>query len=516
MSKPDRQTPIPPRTLCVFLYAALLTTIVPAASSAQNAPQQERPDDAPISLSPRQTLEAAMQQNPSLRSAVIEMKRADLALRSELYRYVPIFLLDGRAQLGQRPNLSRTGIISIQNQSYRLTPGIEQTFPTGTTVSGELSVDRTVQDSVFLGDLGTTWGTDVTLSVSQPWLRGFGYDVGLAQRKIARAQSAAAIARRNDEASRLARDVMTAYWQLWQAQREVSIQEQALDVAEQTLEDAQVRLDAGAIAPSELIPLRREAASIREALATSRASLVSRRVELARLLGMETQPGKIRAGGDPPETVSVPDPDDAVETARRQSYSLREQEKQIDQAAANAAVARDEKLPRLDTTASLAISGLGRELDPALESLVAADGLIGLFTLDFQLPLINKSRAADAQRAALAVDRARKDYESAEDQVTASVLDQIENLETARKRLDLARETARLSAENVDFQRTRFENGAATALDVAQALQDQREAELRVANQRVELATRRLALDHLTANLLKRLALPSSPIQDSP
>jgi outer membrane protein TolC len=75
----------------------------------------------------------------------------------------------------------------------------------------------------------------------------------------------------------------------------------------------------------------------------------------------------------------------------------------------------------------------------------------------------------------------------------------------------LARETARLAGENVDYQRARFDNGAATALDVAEALQDQRDAQLQVAQLRAETATRRLALEDLTGTLLGRLTLDEVP-----
>ena len=479
-----------------------LTTLLPTTAAAQTDE-----DTVSTELSPEEALGAAIEQNPALKSAVIDLQRADLALRSELYRYVPTFGLEGQAQFGRRPNVSQQGIVSIESQSYRLTPSIEQTFPAGTTIRGEFNVDRSVQDSVFLGDLGTTWGTDLTFQIIQPWLRGFGRDVGLASRRAARAESRASVARRNDEASRLARDVMTGYWQLWLAQREVAIQQKALEVAGQALEDAQTRLDAGAIAQSDLIPLQTEEARIRETLASARATRTSRQVELARLLGMEREPTGLGTDADPPEARDLPQTQQAIATAREQSYTLQAQKEQIEQARADAALARDQKLARLDTTASVALAGLGRELPPAFESLAVADGIVGMLSVNLQVPIVNKARRADAERAELGVDRAQLQYESAADRVTASVLDQLENLRTARQRLELARETARLAEQNVDYQRTRFDNGAATALDVAQTLQDKREADLRVANLRVELANRRLALDDLTGTLLERLAL---------
>lgn len=466
-------------------------------------------------LTPEEALEAAMEQNPSLEAAVLEMERAELAFEGELYRYVPTFTLEGLVRYGQQPNLSRTGIVSIESQTYALRPGIRHTFPAGTQISGELGGERSVQDSVFLGDLGASWGPRAEFQVLQPWLRGFGRDVGLAQRRSARARSKAAVAARDAEASRVAREVLSAYWQLWSVQQQMAIQQKALEVTGQALEDAEVRLEAGAISEAELVPLQTEEARIRETLAATQATLASRRVELARLLGMERPPEELEAGRAPDvggqahgeAGGELPGAEEAVEAAREQSYTLRQQALQIEQAEVEATVARDQVQPRLDTTASVSVSGLGRELPPALESLVVADGVVGMLSLTLEVPIVNKARRAEAERAALGVERARAQYESAEDRVTAGVLEQLENLHAARQQLELARRTAQLAEQNVEYQRDRFENGAATALDVAQTLQEQREAELRVANLRVDIAVRRLALEDLTGELLGRLAL---------
>jgi outer membrane protein TolC len=491
------------RPSLIALIAFVALTAFPAMSVGQTNESQ--------SLSTRDVLTMAVEHNPSLRSAVIELERAELAFRRELYTFVPTWSVDASAQIGRRPNLSTMDIVTVESQAYEISTGLSHTFPAGTTVSGTIGVDNTLQDSPFFGDLGSTWGADIQLQVVQPWLRGFGHDTGLAARRSARAESDAAVAQRNDEASRLARDVLTAYWQVWSAQRNVTIQQEALEVADRALEDAESRLEAGAIAEADLVPLKTEAARIRETLASSRSTLVSRRIELARLLGMERQPNTLRASGTPPEPSTPPAADEAVEQARQRSYTLMQQRRQIDVAQAQAAIAQDQRLPRLDTTATLNASGLGRDLPPALDSLTGLDGIVGTFSVNLQLPVVNKSLNAQARRAQLAVDRAEAQFEATEDQVVASVQDQVDSLRTAQTRLKLARETARLAGENVDYQRARFDNGAATALDVAEALQDQREAQLQVAQLRAETATRRLALQDLTGTLLGRLTLEEVP-----
>ena len=488
-----------------WLIALAVMVSLPSAGLAQSSETQP--------LSTRDALSMAAQNNPSLRSAVIELERAELAVRRELYTFVPTWSLDASAQIGRRPNLSTMDIVTVESQSYEVSTGLSHTFPAGTQVSGSVGLDNTLQDSPFFGDLGSTWGADIQLQIVQPWLRGFGHDTGLAARRSARAESDAAIARRNDEASRLARDVLTVYWQVWSARRNVAIQQDALDVARRALEDARSRLQAGAIAESDLVPLKTEAARIRETLASSRSTLTSRRIELARLMGMERRAESLRTSGDPPKPSAPPATREAVDQARQQSYTLMQQRRQIDVARAQADIAADQKLPRLDTTATLNASGLGRELPPALEGLTGLDGIVGTFSIGLQLPVVNKSLKAEAQRARLAVDRAEAQFEAAEDQVVANVQTQIDGLRTVQTRLELARETARLAGENVDYQRARFENGAATALDVAEALQDQREAQLQVAQLRTETATRRLALEDLTGTLLSRLTLEDSALQ---
>ncbi len=496
-----------PSSVVLAWAVAWLLAVVPFHADAQSDGPAESDAPGTVEMTPEAALEAAMADNPTLAGAVVDLKRAELALRSERFRYVPELYLDAQLQHGRRPNLSRDGIISVQNQSASVAAGVRQTLPTGMSISGELSTDRTVQDSVYLGELGTTWGAGATFEVTQSWLRGFGRDVGLAERRTAEAESRAAVARRNDEASRLARDVLTAYWDLWNARRDVDIQRRGLEVAEQALEDGRRRLEAGAIGDSDLIPLRREVASLRETLAESRATRSQRRIELARLLGLETHPEDLEATTAPPTDEFSGDLQTALDRAVDQSYALHEQRQQIEQARVEATVAHNDKLPKLDTTGSVSLSGLGRDLPPAYESLGATDGLVGMISLSLELPLVNKARAADARRADLGVERAELQYESTRDQIEANIRDQFTSLQTARERLELARRTARLSEQNVEYQRSRYRNGAATALDVAETLQEHREAKLRVANLRVETRRRRIALEDLTGSLLERLTL---------
>ncbi len=75
-------------------------------------------------------------------------------------------------------------------------------------------------------------------------------------------------------------------------------------------------------------------------------------------------------------------------------------------------------------------------------------------------------------------------------------------LQTARRSAALAKETISLARESVEGQRARFEVGAATALEVIVAEQQQREAELRLARAQADEAVAHASLLHLTGRLL--------------
>jgi outer membrane protein TolC len=455
---------------------------------------------------PEQVLALAMAENPDLRAAVLAWRQAKLQVISEDYQFVPYAFAELGYTSGRRPFQAPGGVQLLSSDALRFAAGINHRFRTATQVSASVEVERAAEDTVFLGDLEDSFGLGLVFQVAQPWLRGFGEDVILAELHIAEIRRDAALAERERRATELAHQVLDAYWTLWFSEQQIRINQSALQLARREMERAREQLEVGVISESELLPLKTELARLREDLVLSRATRRANQLDLARLLGDPLSGAEITPATEPPTLADAPRRADIFAEAAKRSYRLQNLQHAVEIARIQAAVAENRSLPELSTTASLRISGLGGDVPAAFEQIGGLEAITGMVNLRLELPLIDRAAEADAERADIEVEIAKANYESARDELYSRVATALNNAEAARARLELAKKTAALAERQVEVQSTLFANGATTMLDVVTAIQQRNQAQLRVARARIDILQLRLELEDASGTLLERVS----------
>ncbi|RVU45921.1 TolC family protein [Lujinxingia sediminis] len=489
--------------------AALPLAIALLASSPASA-QTPLPDAAaptasadanPTWLTPEAIVELVLRQSPDLERARIEEERARELVISEEYGRTPIFSADAGYRYGQFPDLSAQGTRLIDSSALSLAGRLSHTLPIGTRIALSASLNRAVRDSVVLGDLGVAYDAGIAAEITQPLLRGAGRDVVDAALLAARRAEQLRRAQNDELTSALLYESLITYWDLWLAQRSLEIQEGARRLAEQSLQEATVRLEAGAAAPADLIPLRIEIARAEESLLAARTQQDERSLALTRQLGLPPDTS-LRARADAPTLVDLPDSERALEQYEKTSPELQRLTIALEDARQQAGLARKSARPALDALGSFQLDGLGRSTPEALSQLGRAEGYVAFVGLRLELPIVNRARQADARRAELAVRAAEHDLQQARAEARVTITSLRNEARAARTRAELARHTAALTRENVDAQRARFETGRGTAFEVVDALQRLQEAEARVVTAHLELMRQVLTLQELTGTLL--------------
>jgi outer membrane protein TolC len=475
-----------------------------AAASAAIALFISAPAAAQTTLAPEDAVAAALAKNPEL---VIEqhlLKQAELGFTAEDNRYVPILTSEAGYRIGSTPQLSQQGTRTISIDSFVASTSLSYLLPIGTQISASLDFGRSVRDSVVLGDLGSAYDTSVGVEVRQPLLRGFGVHIGLAQLDIARNEVSAA--RISQDAARLdmTTRVLQAYWNLWSAQRALKIQHDALAIARKQLADGEVRLEAGAMAPAELTSLRAEIARAQESVLEADATIVQRANTLALLIG--EQPGSVLMTMEQaPQTSASIKLDEALLVAEKNSPTLATLLLELETLSTRVEIADNNARADLQLIGSIQSTGLGFGAGEALGNIASSQLYYGGVRLE--LPLQNKARLADADRATASIEVTRARYAAARRELRAEVAQAVATLTAATQRLGLARESAVLARESVDAQSARFDAGRATSLDVVNSLQAQREAEFRVVSLEVEIVQQKLTLEQLMRGVSSTPAL---------
>lgn len=491
--------------------AQLIALLMPLGA-AYAQPDQAAPavtQEQGISL--EQAKAQAVDKNPSLRATLLELKRAQWAIVREQGSWDPLWSLDAGYNSGSNIALGRDGSATlISRDSLQGSAQVNKTFTTATQTRAQLNMARAVSDSVAVGRLGTAYNIGLLLEVSQPWLRGFGREITEGALRISRAQYQASELDRATMANSTLREVTAAYWELWYAQQALKVSEQGLALARQQLAIGQVRQDAGVLAREELLPLLTEVASLEEELLQSQALLRERALTLGRLLGRPSDT-TIRASDPGPAPRSLPTLTSLVEQAAQRSPSLKRLEAEQEQAKINAVLAHDRQRLSLSTSARLQVDGLGRDPAEAIVSFGKLTAISSFVGVSLAWPASQQAALAEAERARLAQLAIKARYQAQHDQLARELASRHNALVTVYERQALLERVAELALETVTMQQGKLEAGDATALDLVRVLQRQREAQLRLARLKTDLALNYVVIDELIGQLAASTTVDRKP-----
>lgn len=486
-----------PRTLAIPSLIALLLNGSPASA-------------APTFLSLETALQEATNNNPTLAAAMHDYQAAVANVGAEEALYTPKLLFDAGVTHTEVPRLSQDGTTLSEGDTQTIGGEFQHTFAWGTQLSLRLQGDRSAtRPQTFAGTsdtvtLGPGYGLTARAAVTQPLLRGFGTEAGESTLRQAVLSRSAADKARDRVASEMLRDVMMSYWELWYAERALAIEQGALEFAGRRRDEAKKRIAVGADAPFNLLTFETRVAELERAVLQARGNWLTQSLSLSTVLGRSSkEEAELHATGDGPSSGQSPNRAQTLQAAREESYAVLDLRTQLDLAQERSAVAGEAARSRLDLQAYVEGQGLGnRAVSPAVEQLVEGNAISAHVGVVFELPLSSQrynsqKRAAEASRSAV---QAR--LRAAELQAELEASSQLVVLQQAERGLELARQTVGVAEQNVAAQQKRLERGTALPLEVHEAEDELRRAQLAVTRAEVDAALAHIRLDHVTGTLL--------------
>ena len=424
--------------------AILLTAALPWMSAPALGETPAR------TVSAAEVVELAKAHSPVLRTAILELERARLAVEGEEHRYRPTYTADVGYLRSSSPTMRSDGVSVGSSDEVALGMGVAHQLASGMQLGAQLDLDGEGRNYAAPNldeplRLGTGYGASLRLSAAQPLLRGFGADYGEAELRVARHQRTAAQYAQERSASEVVREVLTAYWELWYAQMAAAIQRGGLEATRRELDDAEQRADAGALARLEVLPLRTEVASVSESVLSAELDVERKRIDLARLVGIPLV-GRSRLSADPkpptgPDEVQAEE--EVVAAARESAYELAELASSVAQAQVQAVFATQQAKPKLDAETWVTVAGLGNgDIAAAAEMLGTFEAVSAFAGLSLELPVDTTLLETGAARARLAAAAAGERLRDATERVAAEAVDLRARLWTTRERLGLSEQTA--------------------------------------------------------------------------
>jgi outer membrane protein len=354
--------------------------------------------------------------------------------------------------------------------------------------------------------VGPGYQAYVKLGATQPLLRGAGRSVAQADLRAARVNLTIAELTRDRTASEVLRDALTAYWESWYATAAVDIQKRSRDTAKRQRDEATARIATGSLAPADGLTFETQLASREEDVVNAETEQRRRAVDLARLLGRADRPGNFAVPLDAVPEAPPPIAGDLHKEAALASPELRTFAAQIELARVQAQTAGEALRPRLDLDGYVQAQGLGYDDVPAALSQLGSFGAVSAHVgLTLELPLDDTRHRAERARAMLAIETASHKFEESRQSVFADIDTSVQTETSARRRIDLAEQTRAVAARQLAAEEARYATGSSTSIQVLQAEDAVRSAELRLARARTDEVQAHLRVAQLSGRLLPEL-----------
>lgn len=447
-------------------------------------------------------LQAAVQHSPDLAAARIDIAIAEAQIEQTYARD------DWHIKAVLQVNSSQGYISGVQIDratQASLAVDVFRLLPTGGTINfhGDSKFSRN-PDFITGGAPTNNWSDSVSIGINQPLLRGRGrllYDQY--ERRAVLSRDSVVLARRL-AAINAVQTVVSAYWDLVFAERQVAITAQSLDLAKERLRITTLGNEGGKIPRSEIPAVQQIIATREEDVLSGELSVLDRSIALRRATGLPIGGGNLglRVPTDLDELAVKGTLDELTERAYAASPELARLARTDSVTALDIEVTENGLLPRLDAALNLGPSGQDQQFGTAAKNLVTLKSIAisGSLTFEHQIgqeDVRGRARELRENRRRLSVTAFDLRAQLAQTMARA-----ISQREVARRRVTLSQRAIELANENIKIETDRFNLGKSTNFDVLNRLEELRQSELRKTSALIDWHKAEAVIQALTGDIL--------------
>lgn len=456
-------------------------------------------DELPLS----DVLERSLETNLTLANNAIDIRISETQVLAALGAY-DVFITAGlTGSASESPQRGSQFAFALGSRSVGANFGVSRNLETGGNISATLRATRTLTEqpiNFFDANAGSfqlaSYALVPTLTLTHPLLRGAGLKVNRADIDRARIAVTQAEAARQLSAETMVRDIVSAYWDLLFAHRDLENKRRSVELARSQLERTQALVAAGRLSPVD-------AKAVEQALAARESDVINaENALLGESLDLRTLMGESLADQDTLGVLPTTDPlvkprpvdvKSELDTALSNNPQVRQLQLGIESRRIDELVAANQRLPQLDVSGSFTPQGRSVTSvpdastgDPGAQGSwpeafrnifsedVAQEGLLADWSVTGQITLTwdvqNRAPKARHEAALLQIEKAELQLQQTRQQVASGVIRAANGLRTAAKVMDVAEISLDLAKQNLEAEQARFEVGRSTNYDVLQRL----------------------------------------------
>ncbi len=441
--------------------------------------------------------------------------------------YDPLINANGGEEHQTLPlsNLQLNGVPTLQTNTGQFNFNYFQAFPTGTSISVGLNLNRQTTNSIFT-NLSPVLNSQIRVTFEQELLAGFGFGPNLRYLRIARNNKKISDVAFKDQVIETVTQIKNIYWDLVSAYQQARVNEQSLAFAQQTLENAQKQLQLQAVPAMDVMRSEAEVSRRDQDLTVARTNLQLQESLMKNALTKTLDDPVLEempvVPTDQMQVVQTPESEpilDLISEALRNRPELAESAVDLDNRQISRKAARNALLPALSLEAFYGGTGLAGGLNPvftgtnsstvptdlggALEQTVnnsAPDYFVGL---NLSIPLRNRVAKADQFRSELEYRQSELRLEQLKKQIRIEVRNAQYALEQSRARVEAARKARDLSQRTFEITKKEQTLGAGSNYQTMTAQQDLAVAEQDLVTAMTTYEKAQVELDRATGATLE-------------
>lgn len=445
-------------------------------------------------------LQIAIQQSPALATAKLDIEIAEAQIEQTWVRNS--WTIGGQANGSWTESGVVSGVTSGSSRRFDIGAEIAKPLSTGGRIGVRAGTAYTKNESALFDS--KFWSDSVSLTFSQPLLRGRGSDLFDANEQRAHLSRDVSVLARKQAALDTVQTIVSAYWDLVLAQRQVAITEASLALARERLRITQIGAAGGKIANAEIPAVEQIIATREEEVLGGELAVVDRSISLRRAVNMQIAAGDLALRVD--AELDATDRGWSLGPLLEKAYAASPQLAQLEKQAANATieieVTENGVLPQLDFDFAFGPTGVDETASGAAKTLVKFGNLQATGSLTFSQTLDRHDVRGRSKEIRLNREKLKVTAIDIRSQIAQALARAVAQIELAKRRVALSQRALDLATENIRIETDRFSLGKSTNFDVLNRVEEQRQAELRKAQALIDWHKAETVVWALTGELL--------------
>lgn len=461
-----------------------------------SAVQQSAPAGLVRRLSMDEAVEMALEQNLTIQVERLNPQLQDLSIADVRSAWLPTLSTTFQNNTQNSPSSSQLagGLDKITNDSFTNVVGVNQLLPWGATYNASWNSSRATTTN-FFSSFNPALRSTLNLSFTQPLLRNFRIDNARQRLLITRTNRDISDVQLRDTIVSTVRQAKNAYWELSYAISALAVQQQSLELAEESLRNNRTRVEVGTMAPIDIVEAQAEVARNEESAIVAEAAIEEAEDVLRSLIMDPSTPDFWSVWLEPTDTPLLQtreiDIDAAVQNAFGTRTDLEQIRKNLDNVDVSIRYYRNQTLPDINFQIDYASTGLGgtrlirdsvfggvvvdsvtQGFGSVLGDVLGSDFPAWTFGFTIGYPLGTSSADANLARSRLQRTQTQTQIRRVELQVATEVRRVGREVNTNLKRVDATRAARQLAEQRLEAEQKKFAVGMSTSFLVFQAQRD--------------------------------------------